>query len=292
MNEWKEGCKVKDALINKTVVTLYKEPHFDLLVGRPVSSTIQDEGLYGMPVEIIELCPNEWVKIRTHYRYEGYVPLVDLWLITENEKRRRTSHHLRVISQSYVDVLSLPKVQGVRLQTLTRGAIVILVEEAKEEGGWAKIRLNNGAEGYVKAGFLAKYYDKPSSQDEAELRKNIVDAALSYMGTQYRWGGKSTLGIDCSGLCSMAYLLNGIIIYRDAKMKPGFPVHEIDFKDKKPGDLIYYKGHMTLYIGDELYIHATAKNGSDGVVINSLNPQKSNYREDLAKEILAVGSIF
>lgn len=292
MNEWKEGCKVKDALINKTVVTLYKEPHFDLLVGRPVSSTIQDEGLYGMPVEIIELCPNEWVKVRTHYRYEGYVPLGDLWLITENEKRRRTSHHLRVISHSYVDVLSLPKVQGVRLQTLTRGAIVILVEEAKEEGGWAKIRLNHGAEGYVKAGFLAKYYDKPSSQEEAELRKNIVNTALSYMGTQYRWGGKSTLGIDCSGLCSMAYLLNGIIIYRDAKMKAGFPVHEIDFKDKKPGDLIYYKGHMTLYIGDELYIHATAKNGSDGVVINSLNPQKPNYREDLAKEILAVGSIF
>ena len=283
---------MKDALMNKTVVTLYGEPRFDRIVGQPVSSTIQDEGLYGMPVEIIERCPNEWVKVRTHYRYEGYVPLGDLWLITEQERRRRMNYHLSVIRHSYVDVLSLPKVQGVRLQTLTRGAIVILEEEANEEEGWAKIRLNNGAEGYIKAGFLGQYYDKPSSQDETELRKNIVDAALSYIGTQYRWGGKSTLGVDCSGLCSMAYLLNGIIIYRDAKLKEGFPVHEIEFKDKKLGDLLYYKGHITLYIGDNLYVHATAKNGSDGVVINSLDSSKPNYREDLAKEILAVGSIF
>lgn len=283
---------MKDALINKTIVTLYGEPHFDSLVGQAVSSTIQDEGLYGMPVEIIELCPNEWVKVRTHYRYEGYVPLEDLWLITEKEKLRRRSNHLQVIRHSYVDVLSLPKVQGVRLQVLTRGAIVTLVEEAKEEGGWTKIRLNDGKEGYVKAGFLAKYYDEPSSEDEVALRKNIVDTALSYIGTQYRWGGKSTLGIDCSGLCSLSYLLNGVIIYRDAKIKEGFQVHEIDFKDKRPGDLLYYKGHMTMYIGDDLYVHATAKNGSDGVVINSLDPMKPNYRADLAKRIVAVGSIF
>ena len=90
----------------------------------------------------------------------------------------------------------------------------------------------------------------------------------------------------------MAYLINGIIIFRDAKIKEGFPVHEINFNDKKPGDLIYYPGHMTMYMGDELYIHATARNGSDGVVINSLEPTSPNYREDLAKEILRVGSIF
>lgn len=284
---------MKDGLINQTIVTLYGVPHLDLCNGQSgASSTIQDEGLYGMPVEIIERCSEEWVKVRTHYHYEGYVPLGDLWLLTQEEKEQRKAQELRVIWQSYVDVLSLPKVQGIRLQTLTRGAIVVLVEEAKEKGGWAKIRLNNGLEGYVKSSFLGPHYESPSSQNEAILRKNIVNAALSYLGTQYRWGGKSPLGIDCSGLCSMAYLLNGIIIYRDAKLKEGFPVHEISFKDKKPGDLLYYKGHVTLYIGDELYVHATAKNGSDGVVINSLDPKHPNYREDLVKELQAVGSIF
>lgn len=282
---------MQDALMNKTVVTLYGEPHLDVLEEGGESS-IQDEGLYGMPVEIIEVCSEQWVKVKTHYDYEGYVPLEDLWLISEAEKRGRVSRNLRVISHSYVDVLALPKVQGIRLQALTRGAIVTLVEAAKEEKGWVKIRLNDGKEGYVKERFLDKYYDRASSEDEAELRKKIVDSALSYLGTQYRWGGKSTLGIDCSGLCSMAYLINGIIIFRDAKIKEGFPVHEINFNDKKPGDLIYYPGHMTMYIGDELYVHATARNGSDGVVINSLEPTKANYREDLAKGIVKVGSIF
>lgn len=282
---------MKDALINKTVVTLYGDPHFDVLEeGR--KSSIQDEGLYGMPVEIIEVCSEKWVKVKTHYYYEGYVPLEDLWLISEADKMGRVSSNLRVINHSYVDVLALPKVQGIRLQALTRGAIVTLVEAAKEEKGWAKIRLNDGKEGYVKQSFLGKYYDKASSENETELRRKIVNTALSYLGTQYRWGGKSTLGIDCSGLCSMAYLINGIIIFRDAKMKEGFPVHEINFNDKKPGDLIYYPGHMTMYIGEELYVHATARNGSDGVVINSLEPTKANYREDLAKGIVKVGSIF
>lgn len=284
---------MKDALINRTVVTLYGEPHLDLFNGENgAASTIQDEGLYGMPVEIIEQYSEEWVKVRTHYHYEGYIPLKNLWIMTEEEKKARKGQDLRVVLQSYADVLSLPKVQGIRLQTLTRGALVVLLEDAREEGGWAKIRLNNGIVGYVKSKFIGLYYESPSSQNEVILRKNIVNAALSYLGTQYRWGGKSPLGIDCSGLCSMAYLLNGIIIYRDAKLKEGFPVHEISFKDKKPGDLLYYKGHITLYIGDELYVHATAKNGSDGVVINSLNPHHPNYREDLVKNLQAVGSIF
>lgn len=284
---------MKDGLINQTVVTLYGEPHLDQFKGESgASSTIQDEGLYGMPIEIIERCSEEWVRVRTHYHYEGYLPIKDLWMITEEEKKQRKHQHLRVVCHNYADVLSLPKVQGIRLQTLTRGALVVLIEAAKDKGGWAKIRLNNGTEGYIKSGFLGPYYDKPSSQNEITLRKNIVNSALSYLGTQYRWGGKSPLGIDCSGLCSMAYLLNGIIIYRDARLKEGFPVHEIDFKDKKPGDLLYYKGHITLYIGDERYIHATAKNGSDGVVINSLDPNHPDYREDLVKNLQAVGSIF
>lgn len=283
---------MKEALFNKPVVTIYGAPRFDSMESETLTSNIQDEGLYGMPVTIIGESSHNWAKIKTHYHYEGYVPIQDLWFLSREQKEKRNPATLRFVLQAYADVLAIPKVQGIRLLTLTRGAIVSVINKTGDTGDWTEIRLNNGQEGYIKSAFLGTYYEKPSSQNENELREKIVASAKTYLGTQYRWGGKSTLGIDCSGLCSMAYLLNGIKIYRDAKIKKGFPIRQIDFKNKKPGDLIFYPGHVTLYLGEDQYIHSTAQGGSDGVVINSLSPHDQGYRRDLAENISVIGSIF
>ncbi|MFQ7003409.1 MAG: NlpC/P60 family protein [Ruthenibacterium lactatiformans] len=48
------------------------------------------------------------------------------------------------------------------------------------------------------------------------------------------------MGIDCSGLVSMAFLLNGVMIYWDAAIKPGCALHEISFEAAKPGDLLFF----------------------------------------------------
>jgi len=175
---------------------------------------------------------------------------------------------------------------------LTSGAIIAYCGLVmQEQAGWAKVMLADGRFGYVIDGFL----EDPRSAcnvSQDRLRQQLVETAMQYLGTQYRWGGKSPLGIDCSGLTSIAYLINGILIYRDAKIVEGFPIHEIAFKDRKPGDLLFFKGHIAMVIDERRYIHATAKMGSNGVVINSLCPKDKDYREDLAKGILAVGSVF
>ena len=90
----------------------------------------------------------------------------------------------------------------------------------------------------------------------------------------------------------MAYLLNGVIVYRDAKIMEGFPLRQIPYENKKKGDLLFFPGHVAMYLGDGRYVHSTGKNGSDGVVINSLNPGDFDYREDLKNCLNAVGSIF
>ena len=114
----------------------------------------------------------------------------------------------------------------------------------------------------------------------------------SYLGTQYRWAGKSPAGIDCSGLTFMCYLMNGILIYRDAEIKEGYPVHKISIEQMQPADLLYFPNHVAMYIGDGMYIHATGNERSFGCVINSLLKEEFHYRKDLAEHILAVGSVW
>ena len=89
---------------------------------------------------------------------------------------------------------------------------------------------------------------EPKEQEDADalrleeaFRESIVQTAYSYLGTQYRWGGKTACGIDCSGLAFMSYFRNGILIWRDAAIKEGYPVHEIPIEQAKPGDLLFFR---------------------------------------------------
>lgn len=275
-------------IANKTVVPVY---------GKPDSNTsLTDELLYGMPVTVIKQTTpifDEWINIMTEYRYTGYVKKADLILEGCNSSFQKWENAPKKrVTKAYADVLSESRVQGVIQKELTKGAIIVYCGlVVQEQVGWAKVMLADGCYGYMIDDFLE---DPRSSCNVSQdrLRQHLVETAMQYLGTQYRWGGKSPLGIDCSGLTSIAYLINGILIYRDAKIVESFPVHEIAFKDRKPGDLLYFKGHIAMLIDERRYIHATARMGSNGVVINSLCPEDKDYREDLAKGILAVGSVF
>ena len=270
------------AIVNVPVCPLYDAPTRE--------TTVVDEVLYGMVVKILEEVIPGWLRIRTHYRYEGIVSAEDLLLDEETAEEWENKPKKIVFNKNFCDVLSVPKVQGWTKITLPMGALVSPVGEA--ENGWQEVSLADGRTGYVMAGILCEHHTAPVSEDEATLRLALVDAAMRYRRTHYRWGGKSPLGIDCSGLCSMAYMLCGILIYRDAKIVEGFPIHEIDLKDIRPGDLLFFPGHVAMYIGDGRYCHSTGKSGSDGFDINSLNPEDPDYREDLHHKITQVGSYF
>ena len=115
---------------------------------------------------------------------------------------------------------------------------------------------------------------------------------MLYQGTHYRWGGKSPMGIDCSGLVSTAYMLCGILIYRDAHIMEDFPIHEISLENVKPGDLLFFPGHVAMYLGHGRYCHSTGRSGDNGFALNSLNPGDPDYRADLKAAITQVGSYF
>ncbi len=249
-----------------------------------------DEVLFGMEVELLEEAHQGWWKIRTHYRYEGYANVSSL-VVGEHTVSRWRDLPKQVVLKGVCDVQAAPKVQSWAMATLTRGAIVAPEGEVLEDG-WQKVTLPDGREGYLKSSFLGEYHSENPHPDEESFRQAVVRTALNYLGTHYRWGGKTPLGIDCSGLVSMAYLLNGVVIWRDAGIREGFPIRPIPREEIKPGDFLFFPGHVALYIGNSEYVHSTGFNGSDGTVINSLDPGHPRYRLDLDKGMTGAGTYF
>ena len=279
------------AIAGKAVVSLRERPSSGM--------ALDDELLYGMVVEVAGEAADEeegervpWMEVRTPYRYAGYCRKEDL-ILDRGRVAAWEAGELCVVMQGFADVLDQPRVQGVCLESLARGGRLLAHRDVDTgEGGWVCVELADGRRGYTKEKFLGPYYAAPFTEDEALFRERLVEMARGYLGTQYRWGGKSALGIDCSGLTSMCYMLCGVYIYRNAGYVDGFAVHEIPVAEKKPGDLLYFPGHIAMYIGDDRYIHSTGRNGDDGVVINSLNPAHGDFREDLLLKLERVGSIF
>ncbi|MDY7527482.1 MULTISPECIES: C40 family peptidase [Cryobacterium] len=87
---------------------------------------------------------------------------------------------------------------------------------------------------------------------------DIVTAAQKYLGVPYVFGGKSSSGMDCSGLVQKVYADMGISVPRlvSGQMKIGTEVASL--ADAKPGDLIVTGGgeHILIYAGNHKVIHA------------------------------------
>lgn len=112
-----------------------------------------------------------------------------------------------------------------------------------------------------------------------EWRQNVLNTALTQIGTSYYWGGRtfqtesadqSQTGIDCSGLINLCYRIHFGIIPRNAfDMMMATPL--VPPKKARPGDLIFSGeikedhpkiDHVMLYYGDNLILEATSRTGN------------------------------
>ncbi len=90
--------------------------------------------------------------------------------------------------------------------------------------------------------------------------KQIAQYALQYVGNPYVSGGTSlTNGADCSGFIYRVFSDFGYSVSRTSYQQRSNGT-AVNYSDAQPGDIICYEGHVGLYIGDGLIVHASNSN--------------------------------
>lgn len=166
--------------------------------------------------------------------------------------------------------------------------------------GWTPVCTPSGRTGWVPAksviehrGFrsIAKGEGNAGSISD-ELMEDIINTAFKLKGVPYLWGGMTPKGVDCSGLVRWSYLMNGILLPRNASQMIycGDPVG-LDKLER--GDLVFFGTpatdekpqrvtHVGIYIGNGHIIHS-----SHLVRTNSLTPGEDDYYENAHRLIAA-----
>lgn len=106
------------------------------------------------------------------------------------------------------------------------------------------------------------------------IGSKVINTALQYLGIQYKWGGYSTSGIDCSGFVKAVFATHGIGLPRVARDQAQVGT-AVSWKELQPGDRLYFccKGkaidHAGIYMGEGHFIHSSI--GRGGVAVDDIN---------------------
>ena len=155
-------------------------------------------------------------------------------------------------------------------------------QEAAEKGG-----ADSADADALQKGALAAVQDQQrleeavsaqAAEEKAELRRDVVDYALSFVGGRYVWGGNDPhTGADCSGF--VKYVMQnaaGVSLCRSSR-EQATQGRTVSADEMQPGDLLFYGNgrsvnHVAMYIGDGQIVHASTE--KTGIKVS-----RWNYRQ-------------
>lgn len=84
---------------------------------------------------------------------------------------------------------------------------------------------------------------------------DVAAVAERFLGAPYLWGGRESLGLDCSGLVQQALFSCGLACPRDTDQQARLG-HAIGREDFGRGDLVFWKGHVAIGLNTTRIVHA------------------------------------
>lgn len=230
------------------------------------NARLGSELLFGESVRVFE-SRNGWAWLQNESDdYVGYAPASGL-----SDTVHATTHTVAVL-RTYL--FPDPDLKSPPLELLSMNSAVAVVAS------------DRGFSHVAGGGWIWTAHLSPVGETDTDP----AAVALQFLGAPYLWGGRTSLGVDCSGLIQLALLRCGTAAPRDSDMQQKLLGQAVDFADDpsllRRNDLVFWPGHVGIVLGSGDFLHANATDMM--VAVGRFDAVRDRIRAAIGHDVSAV----